>query len=50
MRVRKEKNMRLARRIVSEQALCASCAIRTLDSVRIKLKVVPTVTQNSRDV
>lgn len=50
MRVRKEKNMRSARRIVSERALRALCAIRKLDSVRIKLKVVLTVTQNSRDV
>lgn len=50
MRVRKEKNTRLARRIVSERAWRALCAIRKLDSVRIKLKVVPTVTQNSRDV
>lgn len=50
MGVRKEKNTRLARRIVSELARCALCTIRKLDSVRIKLKVVPTVTQNSRDV
>lgn len=50
MSVRKEKNTRLARRIVSEQTLRALCANRKLDSVRIKLKVVPTVTQNSRDV
>lgn len=50
MRVRKERNMRLARRIVSERAWRTLCAIRKLDSVRIKVKVVPTVTQNSRDV
>lgn len=50
MSVRKEKNMRLARQIVSERAWRFLCAIRKLDSVRVKLKVVPTVTQNSRDV
>lgn len=38
MRVRKERNMRFARRIVSERAWRVLCAIRKLDSVRIKFK------------